>query len=80
MGDSGGGVNTRAVPEPDGGTTSFIYIVVVIALALIGVGGFAAIIGLTLASKQVPESAVALASTAVGAMAGLLAPSPATKR
>jgi hypothetical protein len=71
---------TTAVPEPDGGTTNFIYIVVVIALALIGAGGFVGIVALSLAGKQVPESAVALASTAVGAMAGLLAPSPVIKR
>ena len=71
----------NAVPQlNDTATVNFVYRVVVIALALIGVGGFAAIVLVTLAGKAVPESAVALAATAIGAMAGLLAPSPATKQ
>jgi uncharacterized membrane protein YjjB (DUF3815 family) len=74
-------LQTKAVPQlNDTATVNFVYRVVVIALAVIGVGGFAAIVIVTLAGKAVPESAVALAATAVGAMAGLLAPSPAAKQ
>ena len=55
---------------------AWVYRLVVIALglaALIAVGGTVA---LAFAGKPVPEALVAIGSAAVGALAGLLAPSP----
>ncbi len=48
------------------------YRVVVIALALIAVGALVALIYLTVTGKDIPQSIVALGSTAVGALAGVL--------
>ncbi len=70
--------NVVGPPPPDSDTTNFIYKAVVIALFIVGVGGLAGVLFLAYSGKTVPESAVALASTAIGAMAGLLAPSPAS--
>jgi hypothetical protein len=56
--------------------TDFIYRVIVITLAAVAIGGLLGIVLLSVAGKTVPEGVVALASAAVGAMAGLLAPSP----
>jgi hypothetical protein len=56
---------------------AWVYRLVVIALglaALIAVGGTVA---LAFVGKPVPEALVAIGSAAVGALAGLLAPSPA---
>jgi len=68
----------RATPTPLQ-TDNWIYRIVVLALGLIGL--VAAIGGILLVSndKTVPEILIALGSAAVGAMAGLLAPSPATQ-
>jgi hypothetical protein len=69
----------NVVGPSDPPTTRFIYRLVVVALFIVGVGGLTGILVLVYAGKTVPESVVALASTAIGAMAGLLAPSPATR-
>jgi hypothetical protein len=62
------------------GTDKWIYRIVVLALGLIGL--VAAVGGIVLVSgdRTVPEILIALGSAAVGAMAGLLAPSPAGER
>jgi hypothetical protein len=73
------GMQPNVVGPSDPQTTRFIYRMVVIALFIVGVGGLAGILFLVYAGKTVPEAVVALASTAIGAMAGLLAPSPATR-
>ena len=64
------------VGPPSGVVTDFIYRVIAITLAVIAIAGLLGIVLLSLAGKTVPEGVVALASAAVGAMAGLLAPSP----
>lgn len=63
---------------PSVGVTDFIYRVVVMTLAAIAIVGLLGIVLLSVAGKTVPEGVVALASAAVGAMAGLLAPAPTT--
>ena len=50
----------------------FFYRVVAIALALVALGALAASIFLAAAGKEIPQSIVALGSTAVGALAGVL--------
>lgn len=53
-----------------------IYRVVVITLALIVVTAAVGAIFLEWNGKNIPESLIALGSAAIGALAGLLAPSP----
>ena len=57
----------------------WIYRTVVGALGLTVVMGVVGAIILAVASRPIPEILVALGSAAVGALAGLLAPSPASK-
>jgi hypothetical protein len=64
------------VGDPSTNVTDFIYKVTVITLAVVAIAGLVGIVLLSVAGKSVPEGIVALASAAVGAMAGLLAPSP----
>ncbi len=64
------------VSQPSPVVTDYIYRVIVITLAAVAVGGLLGIVLLAATGKTVPEGLVALASAAVGAMAGLLAPSP----
>ena len=52
--------------------TDYIYRVIVITLAAVAIGGLLGIVLLAVTGKTVPEGPVALASAAVGAMAGLL--------
>ena len=66
------------VGQPSGDVTDFIYRVVVVSLAAIAIVGLLGIVLLSVAGKAIPEGVVALASAAVGAMAGLLAPAPPT--
>jgi hypothetical protein len=54
----------------------WIYRVVVVALALVAMTAIAGGIGLAVYGKTTPEGVIALGSTALGAIAGLLAPSP----
>jgi hypothetical protein len=60
-------------------TDNWIYRGVVIALGLTVVLAVAGAITLSLMGKPTPEVITALGSAAVGALAGLLAPSPANK-
>ena len=55
----------------------WIYRMVVAALGLAVLFGVVGAIVLAMAAKPIPEVLVALGSAAVGALAGLLAPSPA---
>lgn len=55
----------------------FIYRIVVSALSLIALVAMCGALVLTFFGKPTPESAIALGSMALGALAGLLAPSPA---
>ena len=52
---------------------------VVFALGITVILGIIGAIILAMAGKQIPEVLVALGSAAVGALAGLLAPSPASQ-
>lgn len=58
-------------------TDVWIYRMVVAALGLAVLTGVVGAIVLAMAGKAIPEVLVALGSAAVGALAGLLAPSPA---
>ena len=49
-----------------------LYRVVAITLALVALGSLAASILLTMPEMEIPQSIVALGSTAVGALAGVL--------
>lgn len=53
-----------------------VYRIVVVALALVMLTAAVGAIIITWNAKTMPESLVALGSAAVGALAGLLAPSP----
>ncbi len=55
---------------------AWIYRAVVIFLGLLAIIAVFGALYTTAANKTLPESVVALGSTAVGALAGLLAPSP----
>jgi hypothetical protein len=68
-----------AVAQPPLETDVWIYRIVVLSLGLavlISLGGGIAIV---MVGKTVPDILVALGSAAVGALAGLLAPSPTKK-
>jgi hypothetical protein len=58
---------------------SLIYRMVVVVLGLVMLAGIGGTFALTLYEKQIPEIFLALSSGAVGALAGLLAPSPAKR-
>lgn len=57
-------------------TDVWIYRIVVMALGLAVVGGIVGGIILAAQEKPIPDLLVAIGSAAVGALAGLLAPSP----
>lgn len=57
-------------------TDRWIYRGVIVALGFVAIAGMVGGITLAFYGKTTPEGVVALGSTAVGAMAGLLAPSP----
>jgi hypothetical protein len=63
------------VPIPD--TWVYRLLILILGVVVIGIvsGGFALAAG----GKQIPEALVAIGSTALGALAGLLAPSPVAK-
>ena len=63
-------------PVPDQATDPLIYRIVVVALASIGMLTLIGALVLAFFSRSMPEGALVLGSTAVGAMAGLLAPAP----
>jgi len=56
-----------------------IYKTVVWMIGIIGILAIGGIITLAVMGKTIPESIVALSSVAVGALAGVLAPSASTK-
>lgn len=58
----------------------FVYRVVVLALGGVGLIGIGGALWLALVGGQVPDAVVALASASIGALAGLLAPSPASSK
>jgi|SRR5438876_8183742 len=58
----------------------WIYRIVVVVLGLVVLGTVAGAIGLTAYGKEIPQVLTALGSAAVGALAGLLGPSPAASR
>ncbi len=57
----------------------WIYRIVVSTLGLTVLASIIGAIVIAMAAKELPQILVALGSAAVGALAGLLAPSPATK-
>lgn len=65
-----------ALPEPveKSPRAPTIYLVVVIALATLGVLTVLGGIVLAYTDKQLPESVIVLGSVAVGALAGMVAP------
>ena len=58
-------------------TDVWIYRIVVVGLALVIVTAMGGAIALSAYGKAIPETVTALGSGALGAMAGLLVPSPA---
>jgi hypothetical protein len=62
-----------AGPPPN---DAWIYRVVVIALGLVSVLALIGLFVMAFIGRTAPEGAVALGSAAIGALAGLLAPSP----
>ena len=68
--------NPLALPEPveQSPKAPTIYLVVVIALALLGVLTVVGGIVLAWGDKALPESVIVLGSVAVGALAGMVAP------
>lgn len=65
-----------ALPEPiiNNPRSINIYLIVVIALAALGVLAVLGGIVLAYAGKTLPESVIVLGSVAVGALAGMVAP------
>ena len=65
-----------ALPEPveQSPKAPTIYIIVVVALALLGVLTVLGGIVLAYTEKTLPESVIVLGSVAVGALAGMVAP------
>ena len=65
-----------ALPEPveQSPRAPTIYIIVVVALALLGVLTVLGGIVLAYTEKTLPESVIVLGSVAVGALAGMVAP------
>lgn len=68
--------NPMALPEPveQSPRAPTIYLVVVVALALLGVLTVLGGIVLAWGDKALPESVIVLGSVAVGALAGMVAP------
>ena len=60
---------------------SGIYYIVVIVLGLVALGAVGGVIWITFAkgAAEIPETITALGAAAIGALAGLLAPSPSSK-
>ncbi len=65
-----------ALPEPveQSAKAPTIYLVVVVALALLGVLTVLGGVALAWVDKALPESVIVLGSVAVGALAGMVAP------
>lgn len=71
--------NPQSLPEPvvQSPSAPTIYLVVVVALAALGVLTVLGGVVLAYADKSLPESVIVLGSVAVGALAGMVAPSAA---
>lgn len=71
--------NPQSLPEPvvQSPTAPTIYLVVVGALAALGVLTVLGGVVLAYADKSLPESVIVLGSVAVGALAGMVAPTAA---
>jgi hypothetical protein len=72
---------TKHLPAPAFVQNSGIYYVVVIALGLVSVAAIVGAIYLSASAQagtavQIPETVTALGSASIGALAGLIAPSP----
>lgn len=73
---------TRSLPPPAFVTDKWTYRIVVIALGLVCVGALGGAVYLSAvggATPKIPDVLTALGSAAIGALAGLLAPSPTAK-
>jgi len=70
--------NTKALPPHDPVDIP-VYHTVVRILGIIAILSIIGAIALAVIGRAIPESVVALGSASVGALAGLLAPSPAAK-
>lgn len=70
---------TKHLPTPAFVGDKMIYRTVVVALASVALLAIIGALLLTLWQKPVPDMVTALGSAAIGAMAGLLAPSPTAK-
>jgi hypothetical protein len=74
---------TKSLPPPALVRDTFIYRTVVIALSLVAVGIAGGILLFYISNAgvigPVPEILTALAAASIGALAGLLAPSPVSK-
>lgn len=66
----------QSLPEPvvQSSAAPTIYLVVVVALAMLGVLTVLGGVVLAYADKSLPESVIVLGSVAVGALAGMVAP------
>ena len=71
--DPVGTITSLVSPPPD----ILLYRMVVIALGLAVLLSIGGVIGLAAFDKTIPDLLTALGSAAIGALAGLLAPSPA---
>lgn len=69
-------METNALPEPvlQNPRSISIYLIVVVALAALGVLTVLGGVVLAWADKALPESVIVLGSVAVGALAGMVAP------
>lgn len=69
-------METTALPEPvlQNPRSISIYLIVVVALAALGVLTVLGGVVLAWADKSLPESVIVLGSVAVGALAGMVAP------
>lgn len=69
-------IATTSLPEPVANNPQAvsIYIIVVVALAILGVLAVLGGVVLAYASKPMPESVIVLGSVSVGALAGMVAP------
>jgi flagellar basal body-associated protein FliL len=70
---------TRAMPDPSGRAVNWLWLIVVSALAILLLGGTFLVFWLTKDGKDT-EAILPLVAGALGALAGLLAPSPAVDR
>lgn len=73
-----GQIAVRALGDPSADTTNNVWYIVVGTLAAVAVGGLIAVVVLVLKDKSV-EVVAPFVTLALGALGGLLAPSPTQK-